>query len=309
MAVEDAVEQLPLDEQRLLRALESKVVGKVKRMAGRLAGYRRVTELLRDLRDRSVNRQVADKRALDLGNTKQVVDVDARQFGSDIRSLYEDAIAAYSQAPDINAIEREAAIYSLQNSVMDCFLLNLREPLQLLVRLKNPECLADAIDIVGDIENKLRYRTVIGSNVTSVGLIGVPTHPGTTKDSESERTTDDKNGKCQLCKKTGHEAPNCFKYKRAKLKCSNCGLKGHEDDRNYQDSLRDNRGLRRDERSPRRDASVESIRGIIMIEMMTHAVMMIGTGSRVVRVRITEIQIIIIIETRSNRRVIETSGF
>uniref|UniRef100_A0ABD2VSF4 Uncharacterized protein n=1 Tax=Trichogramma kaykai TaxID=54128 RepID=A0ABD2VSF4_9HYME len=87
IAVEDAVEQLPLDEHRLLQGLESKLVGKTETMAGRLAGYRRVTELLRELRDRFVNTQVADKLALDLSNAKQVVDVDAQQFGSDIRSL------------------------------------------------------------------------------------------------------------------------------------------------------------------------------------------------------------------------------
>ncbi|CAB0038316.1 unnamed protein product, partial [Trichogramma brassicae] len=273
IAVEEAVEQLPLYERRIMRALESKLVGKAERMAGRLASYRRASELLRDLRDKFVNKQVADKLALNLGNATQPVDVDARQFGSDVRSLYEDAIAAYSQAPDINAIEREAAIYSLQNSVTDSFLLGLSEPLQLQVRLKNPQCLADAIDIAGDIENKLRYRAVVGSNVTSVGLIGVRTHPGTTKNSESERATDDKKVKCQLCKRTGHEAADCFKYKRAILKCSNCGLKGHEastcrrpstndrdsrqdsrDDRDNRDSRRDNRDSRRDDRDSRRDS-------------------------------------------------------
>ncbi|CAB0041989.1 unnamed protein product [Trichogramma brassicae] len=138
IAVEEAVEQLPLYERRIMRALESKLVGKAERMAGRLASYRRASELLRDLRDKFVNKQVADKLALNLGNATQPVDVDARQFGSDVRSLYEDAIAAYSQAPDINAIEREAAIYSLQNSVTDSFLLGLSEPLQLQVRLKIP---------------------------------------------------------------------------------------------------------------------------------------------------------------------------
>ncbi|CAB0033665.1 unnamed protein product [Trichogramma brassicae] len=259
IAVEEAVEQLPLYERRIVRALESKLVGKAERMSGRLASYRRASELLRDLRFKFINKQVADKLALDLGNVAQPVDVDARQFGSDVRSLYEDAIAAYSQAPDINAIEREAAIYSLQNSVTDCFLLGLREPLQLQVRLKNPQCLADAIDIAGDIENKLRYRAVVGSNVTSVGLIGVRTHLGTTKDSQSERATDDKKIKCQLCKRTGHEAADCFKYKRATLKCSNCGLKGHEastcrrPSTNDRDSRRDNRDSRRDNRDSRRD--------------------------------------------------------
>ncbi|CAB0044381.1 unnamed protein product [Trichogramma brassicae] len=273
VAVEEAVEQLPLYERRILRALESKLVGKAERIASRLTNYRRASELLRDLRDKFVNKQVADKLALDLGNVAQPVDVDAREFGSDVRSLYEDAIAAYSQAPDINAIERDAAIYSLQNSVMDCFLLGLREPLQLQVRLKNPQCLADAIDIAGDIENRLRYRAVAGSNVTSVGLIGVRTQLGTTKDSESERATDDKRTKCQLCKKTGHEAADCSKYKRATLKCSNCGWKGHEastcrrpskndrdsrrynrDDRDNRDSRRDNRDSRRDSRDSRRDS-------------------------------------------------------
>uniref|UniRef100_A0ABD2W565 Uncharacterized protein n=1 Tax=Trichogramma kaykai TaxID=54128 RepID=A0ABD2W565_9HYME len=55
IAVEEAVEQLPLYEQRILRALESKLIGKAERMASRLASYRRETELLRDLRDRFVN--------------------------------------------------------------------------------------------------------------------------------------------------------------------------------------------------------------------------------------------------------------
>uniref|UniRef100_A0ABD2X820 Uncharacterized protein n=1 Tax=Trichogramma kaykai TaxID=54128 RepID=A0ABD2X820_9HYME len=121
IAVEEAVEQLPLYEQRILRALESKLVGKAERMASRLASYRRATELLRDLRDRFVNKHVADELAFDLGNAKQPIGVNARQFGSDIRALYDDAIAAYSQAPDISEIEREAAIYFLQNSVTDCY--------------------------------------------------------------------------------------------------------------------------------------------------------------------------------------------
>uniref|UniRef100_A0ABD2W1N8 CCHC-type domain-containing protein n=1 Tax=Trichogramma kaykai TaxID=54128 RepID=A0ABD2W1N8_9HYME len=240
-------------------------------MASRLASYRRATELLRDLRDRFVNKHVADELALDLGNAKQPIGVNARQFVSDIRALYDDAIAAYSQAPDISEIEREVAIYSLQNSVTDCFLLGLREPLQTQVRFKNPDSLADAIDIARDIENELRYRAVAGSNVTSVGLIGVRTHLNAKKDSKP--VTDDKKVKCQLCKRTGHEAADCVKFKRATLKCSNCGLKGHEastcrrpsmndrDSRRYDRDDRDSRGNNRDSRGDERDsrdASVES---------------------------------------------------
>ncbi|CAB0030661.1 unnamed protein product [Trichogramma brassicae] len=58
-------------------------------------------------------------------------------------------MAAYRQAPDIEEIEREAAIHSLRKSVTDCFLLGLREPLQTTGTVEESECLSGRNDIAG----------------------------------------------------------------------------------------------------------------------------------------------------------------
>uniref|UniRef100_A0ABD2X7C7 Uncharacterized protein n=1 Tax=Trichogramma kaykai TaxID=54128 RepID=A0ABD2X7C7_9HYME len=123
--IEEAVEQLPLFERKIVRALQSKLVGEAEDIVGKLVDYCSVDELFRDLRDRFVNRNVADGLAMKLGNAKQQADDDVRKFGCTIRSLYDNAVAAYRQAPDISPFEREAAIYSLQDNVLDCFLLGL----------------------------------------------------------------------------------------------------------------------------------------------------------------------------------------
>ncbi|CAB0035682.1 unnamed protein product [Trichogramma brassicae] len=172
MAVEEAVEQLPSLERKIVRALESKLVGEAEYIVGKLADYCYADELLRDLRARFANRNVADGLAMKLGNAKQQADDDVRKFGYTIRSLYDNAVAAYRQAPDIRAFEREVAIYSLQDNVLDCFLFGLREPLQTQVRFKNPRSLADAIETASEIERKSRYRLAVGSNITPIGLIG-----------------------------------------------------------------------------------------------------------------------------------------
>ncbi|CAB0041064.1 unnamed protein product [Trichogramma brassicae] len=116
-AVEEAVEQLPFFEQRIVRALQSKLVGDARYIVGKLTGYQCAQELLRDLRDRFVNRNVADGLAMQLGSAKQKAGEDVRKFGVTIRSLYDNAIAAYEQAPDLNAFERESAIHSLQTEL------------------------------------------------------------------------------------------------------------------------------------------------------------------------------------------------
>ncbi|CAB0037069.1 unnamed protein product [Trichogramma brassicae] len=102
-AVEEAVEQLPFFEQRIVRALQSKLVGDARYIVGKLTGYQCAQELLRDLRDRFVNRNVADGLAMQLGSAKEKAGEDVRKFGITIRSLYDNAIAAYEQAPDLNA--------------------------------------------------------------------------------------------------------------------------------------------------------------------------------------------------------------
>ncbi|CAB0040246.1 unnamed protein product [Trichogramma brassicae] len=173
-AVEEAVEQLPFSSKKIVRALQPKLVGDAQYIVGNLADYQNAQELLRDLRDRFVNRNVADGLAMQLGSAKQQAGEDVRKFGVTIRSLYDNVVAAYRQAPDLNAFERESAIYSLQSSVVDCFLYGLLEPLKMEVRIKNPKTLAEAIEVAGETERKLRYRSVTGSNITSVGLIGVP---------------------------------------------------------------------------------------------------------------------------------------
>uniref|UniRef100_A0ABD2WZX8 Uncharacterized protein n=1 Tax=Trichogramma kaykai TaxID=54128 RepID=A0ABD2WZX8_9HYME len=123
-AVEEAVEQVPLFEQKIVRALQPKLVGEAEYIVGNLADNQSARELLRDLRDRFVNRNVAHGLAMKLGTAGN----DVRKFGGNIHSLYDNAVAAYRQAPDINAFERESAIYSLQDGVVDCFLLGLLEP-------------------------------------------------------------------------------------------------------------------------------------------------------------------------------------
>ncbi|CAB0028081.1 unnamed protein product [Trichogramma brassicae] len=198
-AVEEAVEQLPFFEQKIVRALQPKLVGDAQYIVGNLADYQNAQELLSDLRDRFVNRNVADGLAMKLGSAKQQAGDDVRKFGVTIRSLYDNVVAAYRQAPDINAFERESAIYSLQDSVVDCFLYGLLEPLQMQVRIKNPKTLAEAIEVAGETERKLRYRSVTGSNITSVGLIGVPLR---TEQSGNTNASDDKRVVCQRYKKT-----------------------------------------------------------------------------------------------------------
>uniref|UniRef100_A0ABD2WYE3 CCHC-type domain-containing protein n=1 Tax=Trichogramma kaykai TaxID=54128 RepID=A0ABD2WYE3_9HYME len=224
-AVEEAVEQLPLFERKIVRALQSKLVGEAEDIVGKLVDYCSVDELLRDLRDRFVNRNVTDGLAMKLGNAKQQADDDVRKFGCTIRSLYDNAVAAYRQAPDISAFEREAAIYSLQDNVLDCFLLGLCEPLQTRVRFKNPRSLADAIETASEIERKSCYRSAVGSNIISVGLIGVPLH---VEPSGNINASDEKRVVCQVCKKPGHSALDCFKIKRAMLRCEICNKRGHE---------------------------------------------------------------------------------
>uniref|UniRef100_A0ABD2W2F2 Uncharacterized protein n=1 Tax=Trichogramma kaykai TaxID=54128 RepID=A0ABD2W2F2_9HYME len=130
--VEEAIEQLPLFERKIVRALQSKLVGEAEDIVGKLAGYCCDNELLRDLRDRFVNKNVADGLAMKLGNAKQQADDDMRKFGCTIRSLYNKAVAAYRRAPDISVFEREAAIYTLQ-------VYGLCEPLQTLWELLNAE--------------------------------------------------------------------------------------------------------------------------------------------------------------------------
>ncbi|CAB0037097.1 unnamed protein product [Trichogramma brassicae] len=224
-AVEEAVEQLPFFEQRIVRALQSKLVGDARYIVGKLTGYQCAQELLRDLQDRFVNRNVADGLAMQLGSAKQKAGEDVRKFGVTIRSLYDNAIAAYEQAPDLHAFERESAIYSLQSSVVDCFLYGLLEPLKMEVRIKNPKTLAEAIEVAGETERKLRYRSVTGSNITSVGLIGVPL---CTEQSGNTNASDDKRVVCQICEKPGHSGRDCNIVKRALLQCSICNRRGHE---------------------------------------------------------------------------------
>ncbi|CAB0040569.1 unnamed protein product [Trichogramma brassicae] len=199
-AVEEAVEQLPFFEQRIVRAL-SKLVGDARYIVGKLTGYQCAQELLRDLRDRFVNRNVADGLAMQLGSAKQKAGEDVRKFGVTIRSLYDNAIAAYEQAPDLNAFERESAIHSLQSSVVKCFLYGLLEPLKMEVKVKNPQTLTEAIEIAGETERKLRYRSVTGSSITTVGLIGVPLR---TEQFVNTNACDDKQVVCQICDKPGH---------------------------------------------------------------------------------------------------------
>ncbi|CAB0043057.1 unnamed protein product [Trichogramma brassicae] len=93
------------------------------------------------------------------------------------------------------------------------------------VRIKNPKTLAEAIQVVGETERKLRYRSVTGSNITSVGLIGVPLR---TEQSGNTNASDDKRVVCQICEKPGHSGRDCNIVKRALLQCSICNRHGHE---------------------------------------------------------------------------------
>ncbi|CAB0039509.1 unnamed protein product [Trichogramma brassicae] len=224
-AVEEAVEQLPFFEQRIVRALQSKLVGDARYIVVKLTGYQCAQELLRDLRDRFVNRNVADGLAMQLGSAKQKAGEDVRKFGVTIRSLYDNAIAAYEQAPDLHAFERESAIHSLQSSVVDCFLYGLLEPLKMEVKIKNPKTLTEAIEIAGETERKLRYRSVTGSSIITVGLIGVPLR---TEQFANTNACDDKQMVCQVCDKPGHLGKECNLIKRALLQCSICNRRGHE---------------------------------------------------------------------------------
>ncbi|CAB0043107.1 unnamed protein product [Trichogramma brassicae] len=93
------------------------------------------------------------------------------------------------------------------------------------VRIKNPKTLAEAIEIAGETERKLRYRSITGSNITSVGLIGVPLR---TEQFVNTNACDDKRVVCQVCEKPGHSARDCYRVKNALLQCSICNKRGHE---------------------------------------------------------------------------------
>uniref|UniRef100_A0ABD2WDD2 Uncharacterized protein n=1 Tax=Trichogramma kaykai TaxID=54128 RepID=A0ABD2WDD2_9HYME len=161
-AVEEAVAQLPAFEQKIVRALQTKLVGEAEYIIGNLAEYQSARDLLRDLQDRFVNRNVADSLAMQLGTVRQQAGEDVRKYSGNIRSLYDNAVAAYKQAPDINASTRASALYSLEDSVVECFLAGLLEPLQTQVRFKNPKTLAKAIEAAEERERRSRYLAATG---------------------------------------------------------------------------------------------------------------------------------------------------
>uniref|UniRef100_A0ABD2W489 CCHC-type domain-containing protein n=1 Tax=Trichogramma kaykai TaxID=54128 RepID=A0ABD2W489_9HYME len=222
-AVEEAVAQLPAFEQKIVRALQPKLVGEAEYIIGNLVEYKSARDLLRDLQDRFENSNVADSLAMQLGTVRQQAGEDVRKYGGNIRSLYDNAVAAYKQAPDINASARASALYSLEDSVVECFLGGLLEPLQTQVRFKNPKTLAEAIEAAGERERRSRYLAATGSNIASVGLVGVPSSTGQPDNTKSDN---DKRVTCQVCQKSGHSALDCNKIKV--LHCSTCNKRGHE---------------------------------------------------------------------------------
>ncbi|KAL7304728.1 hypothetical protein TKK_0002965 [Trichogramma kaykai] len=173
-AVTDAIGLHPLMHKEIIRALESKLVGEAEQYVGLLISYNKVETLLDDLKDRFGNRGVAESLVLQLGRTVQKPDESARDCGSKVQMLYNRALITYRMAPDIDAIERDAALIALSCDILRCFLHGLREPTQTHVRLELPKDLGDAIRKAVDIERENSIRAATGSNISALGLLNIP---------------------------------------------------------------------------------------------------------------------------------------